>query len=77
VLPQSHSLREFRVHLFGLGLHENIVRIVVPVYVGVVYNFASMEISTIMVAHIDVLRSGLDHSACDMSKGTLIVIVDR
>jgi hypothetical protein len=65
------------VLLFGEWLRENIGHIVVRVYVGVVYDFASMEISTVMVAHIDVLRSGLDHSGCDMCEGTLIVTVDR
>jgi hypothetical protein len=49
--------------------------IVVHVYVGV-YDFASMEISTIMVSHIDVLRSGFDHSSSDVCEGTLIVTVD-
>jgi len=65
------------VLLFGEWLRENIGQIVVRVYVGVVYDFASMEISTIMVAHIDVLRSGLDHSGSDTGEGTLIVTVDR
>ena len=63
--------------LFGERLRENIGHIVVRVYVGVVYDFASMQISTFMVAHIDVLRSGLDHSGSDMCEGTLIVTVDR
>jgi len=36
-----------------------------------------MYLSTIMVAHIDGLRSGLDHSSCDMCEGTVIVTVDR
>jgi hypothetical protein len=65
------------VLLFRERLRENIGHIVVPVYVGVVYHFASMQISTIMVAHIDVLCSGLDHSGSDMCEGTLIVTVDR
>jgi len=47
------------------------------VYIGVVDDLASMEVSTVMVAHIDVLRSGLDHSGCDMCEGTLIVTVDQ
>jgi len=47
------------------------------VYIGVVDDLASMEISTVMVAHIDVLHSGLDHSGCDMCEGTLIVTLDR
>jgi len=46
------------------------------VYVGVVDDLASMEISTVMVAHIDVYLSGLDYSGCDMCEGTLIVTVD-
>jgi hypothetical protein len=65
------------VLLFGERLRENIGHIVVCVYVGVVYDFASMQISTIMVAHIDVLHSGLDYSGCDMCEGTLIVTVHR
>jgi hypothetical protein len=64
------------VLLFGERLRENIGHIVFRVYVGVVYDFASMEISTIMVPHIDVLRSGLDHSGSDVCEGTLIVTVD-
>jgi len=47
------------------------------VYIEVVDDLASMEISTVVVARIDVLRSGLDHSGCDMCEGTLIVKVDR
>jgi len=75
-LPQSHSFSEIHVLLIGERLRENIGDIVIGVYVGVVYHFASMQIMTIMVAHIDVLRSGLDHSGCDMCEGTLIVTVD-
>ena len=63
--------------LVGERLRENIGHIVVRVYVGVVYDFASMEISTIMVADINVLHSGLDHSGCDICECTLIVTVDR
>jgi hypothetical protein len=64
------------VLLFGERFRENIGHIVVRVYVGVVYDFASMVISTIMVAHINVLHSGLDHSGCDMCEVTLIVTLD-
>jgi len=39
---------------------------VVRVYVGVGDDLASMAISTVMVAHIGVLRSGLDHSGSDV-----------
>jgi len=46
------------------------------VYIGVVDDLASMEVSTVIVAHIDVLCSRLDHSGCDMCEGTLIVTVD-
>ena len=46
-------------------------------YIRVVDDLASMEIKTVMVAHIDVFGSGFDHSACDMCDGTLIVTVDR
>jgi hypothetical protein len=65
------------VLLLGERLRENMGHIVVRVDVRVVYDFASVEISTVMVAHIDVLRSGLDHSGSDMCEGTLIVTVDR
>jgi len=47
------------------------------VYVGVVDDLASMEISTVMIGNIDALRSGLDHSGCNMCESTLIVTVDR
>jgi len=47
------------------------------VYIGVVDDGARMELSTVMVAHIEVLHSGLDYSGCDMCEGTLIVTVYR
>jgi len=47
------------------------------VYRRVVDDHASMDIFPVMVAHIDALRSGLDHSGSDMGEGTLIVTVDR
>jgi hypothetical protein len=43
------------------------------VYIGEVDDHARMEISTVTVAYIDVLRSCLDYSCCDMCEGTLIV----
>jgi len=76
-LLQSHSLGEFHVLPVGERLRENIGHIVVRVYVGVVYDFTSMQISTIRLAHIDVLRCGLDHSGSEMREGALIVTVDR
>jgi len=57
--------------------HEKIGHVVICVYVGVVYDFASMQISTTRVTHNDVLSSALDHSSFDMCEGTMIATVDR
>lgn len=62
--------------LIGEWLSVKISRIVVGVSIGVVDDLASREISTLMVAHMKVVHSGLDCSCCDLSEGTMIVTVD-
>jgi hypothetical protein len=56
--------------------YENIGLIVGHVYIGVVYDCMSMQSSTIMVAHIDLLHSDLDHSSSAMCEGTRGVRLD-
>jgi hypothetical protein len=46
-------------------------------YVGVVNYLAGMEISTIVIANVDVLRASLYDPGCDMTKCALIVAIDR
>jgi hypothetical protein len=75
--PQSHSFLELCMLHLGVWLRENIGRIVGCVYVGVVDYLASMEISTVLVAQVDMFRSGLDHSGGEMCESSMIVTVDR
>jgi len=46
-------------------------------HVGVVDYLASMEISTMVIANVDVLRASLYDPSCDMTKCALIVATDR
>jgi hypothetical protein len=55
---------------------ECICHIFIYVYVGVVDYSAFVQISTIVIANVDVLRSSFDESRGDLSESTLIVAVD-
>ena len=46
-------------------------------YVGVVNYLAGMEISTIVIANVDMLCASLYDPSCDLTKCALIVAVDR
>jgi len=47
------------------------------VYVGVVNYLAGMEISTIVIANVDMLCASLYDPSCDKTKCALIVALDR
>jgi len=47
------------------------------VHVGVVNYLAGMEISTIVIANIDMLCASFYDPSCDMTKYALIVVIDR
>ena len=46
-------------------------------HIGVVNYLAGMEISTIVIANINMLCASLYDPSCDMTKCALIVAVDR
>ena len=46
-------------------------------YIGVFNYLVGMEILTIIIANIDILRASCDDSSCEMTKGVLIVTIDR
>ena len=46
-------------------------------HVGVVNYLAGMEVSTIVIANIDILRASFYDSSCDVTKCALIVPIDR
>jgi hypothetical protein len=75
-LPYSHCILELCVFLLGESLCYYISRIFLPKYIGVVDDLASMVFRTVMVLHINVFCSGIDHCGSDMYRGTLIVTVD-
>jgi hypothetical protein len=50
---------------------------VIRVYVRVVDYPAGIKILTIMIEHVDVLRSNLDDLGSDLCECSLIMIVDR
>jgi hypothetical protein len=58
-------------------LDGEIVHIVIAVYIGVVYDFASLVILTVTEACIVVRLSALDHGGCGICEGTIIVTVER
>jgi len=47
------------------------------VHVGVVNYLAGMEISTIVIANVDMLCASIYDSSCDVTKCALIVAIDR
>jgi hypothetical protein len=51
--------------------------VVVSVHVGVVNFVPGMEISTILIANVDMLCASLYDPSCDMAKCSLIVAIDR
>jgi len=46
------------------------------VHVGVVNYFVGMEISTVVIANVDMLRASLYDPSCDLTKCALIVAID-
>jgi len=62
--------------IFSKCFHEYICHIFVCVYVGVVDYLLSMQISTVVIANVNVLSSSFDESRGDKSESTLIVGVD-
>ena len=59
----------------GLGLY--VCHILVRVHVEVVNYLAGVEISTIVIANVDMLCVSLYDPSCDMTKCALIVAIDR
>jgi hypothetical protein len=55
---------------------EYICHIFILVYVGVVDYSAFVQISTVVIANVDVCSSSFDDSRGDYSESTLIVTVD-
>jgi hypothetical protein len=66
VLPESHCPHDLHVLLHYDCLRWYIGHIIVHMYVTVVHDLATMMILTHMVAHFDLLPSGLDHGGSDM-----------
>jgi hypothetical protein len=62
--------------IFLKGFHEYIHHIFIPVKVGVVNYLAFMQISTVVIANVDVLSSSFDAFRGNQSQITLIVAVD-
>jgi len=46
-------------------------------YIGVVNYLAGMEVSTIVIANIDILRASFYDSSCDVTKYALIIEIDQ
>jgi len=46
-------------------------------HVGVINYLVGMEVSTIVIANIDMLCASFYDSSCDMTKCALIVAIDR
>jgi len=61
--------------IFSKCFCEYICHIFVCVYVGVVDYSSFMQISTVVIANVDVLSSSFDDSRGDMSESTLVVAV--
>jgi len=59
------------------GLGSYVCHVLVCVHVGVVNYLAGMEISTIVIANVDMLCASLSDPSCDMTKCALIVTIDR
>jgi len=64
------------MHIFSKCFREYICYIFVCVYVGVVDYSSSMQISTVVIANVDVFSSSFDDSRGDKSESTLIVAVE-
>jgi len=64
------------MHIFCKCFREYICHIFVCVYVGVVDYSSSMQISTVVLANVDVFSSSFDDSRGDKGESTLIVTVD-
>ena len=62
--------------IFSKCFREYICHIFVCVYVGVVDYSSSVQISTVVIANVDVFSSSFDDSRGDQSESTLIVAVD-
>jgi len=62
--------------IFSKCFREYISHIFVCVYVGVVDYSSSMQISTVVIANVDVFSSSFDDSHGDKGESTLIVAVD-
>jgi len=62
--------------IFSKCFCEYICHIFVSVYVGVVDYVSSMQISTVVIANVDVLSSNFDDTHGEMSESTLIIAVD-
>jgi len=62
--------------IFCKCLCEYICHIFVCVYVGVVDYSSSMQISTVVIAKVDVFNSSFDDSRGNKGESTLIITVD-
>ena len=62
--------------IFCKCFREYICHIFVCVYVGVVDYSAFVQMSTVVIANVDVFSSSHDDSCGDLSESTLIVAVD-
>ena len=62
--------------IFCKCFREYIYHIVVCVFIGVVDSSSSMQISTVVIANVDVFSSSFDESQGDQGESTLIDAVD-
>jgi hypothetical protein len=64
------------VLLFGQSFSEDVFYVIVRMYIRVVDHFLGMEISTVLIAYMNMFGLGLDNSRSYVSKSALIVTVD-
>jgi len=62
--------------IFSTCFREYTCHTLVCVNIGVVDYLSSMQISTVVIANIDVFSLSFDNSSRDMGESTLIVAVD-